>query len=244
MLDNIYDILTVLRIMPDDQTRFSAIVGHANESGLTILQVMAHERPVNLPRVLNMLSDKSLRYQAMTFNNLARTPLDILDQDNFTQLPAILKTFSGRDRLRFIRKEDSTAKKLANEMTYPDYTYINHIITCDIYLEHLQSSLPSLFDPDETYTKLTKKKINVVEHARTILENEPESKETMQAFRNTLKKNKNTLETRRDTWLTFFLKCIGLLFSGGLAYHSLFENTDGKELLDQIEMDNLFTVSA
>jgi len=57
----------------------------------------------------------------------------------------------------------------------------------------------------------------------------------MRAFHAELLKSKPLLETPRDTWLTFFLKCVGVVCSGFLAYNSFFVNTDGKALLDKTD---------
>ena len=164
--------------------------------------------------------------------------LDIQDQENPDEVPALLKRLPGKDRLAFIRREDSGATEFGN-VAEPKFKYINYIIFCDIYLEHLRASLSSIsiFGPEENYTSLTEQKIRAVEDARAILENGPESEETMHEFSNKLHDNQALLETRRDTQFTSFLKSVGLMWLVDLAYSSFFVKTDGTVLIEKIEAD-------
>jgi hypothetical protein len=207
---------------------------------LTLLQALATQYPAGIPMILETLTLKNNRSHAMNICHSRTSPLDLLGEKPLENAPPILKLLLAKDRLVFIRREESGSKEFG-EVSDPKFKFINNIIFCDLYIEHLEASLSesnhcnSLFAPDEAYKKLTQQKIQAVEQARTILEDRPESPKTMQAFHAKLLENKQLLETRRDTWLTFFLKCVGVLCSGGLAYHSLFVNTDGKALLDKTD---------
>lgn len=234
-------IISNLKNLANDRKRDELLVNNDGaENHPPLIHKLAEERPKDIPAILDTLANKKLRAHVMEFQYKAKkTPLEILDGSDSGKeiVPIILKFFPGEKRLAFIRKEDSGAKEFG-DVTNPDFKYINNIIYCDLYIEHLEASLSSkynVFGLEEDYITLTLDKIKAVKDARAILEDKPESEETMQAFHANLLNNKQLLETRRDTWLTFFMKCVGVVCTAGLAYHSLFVNTDGKALLDKTD---------
>ena len=234
------EIIKKLKQFATDKDRMEYLVNNeGSENHPPLIHELAEKHPQNIPAILDTLANKKWRANVMEFQYKAKnTPLEVLDGSDTGKeiVPIILKFFSGKNRLAFIRREDSDAKEFG-DVTNPDFQYINNIIFCDLYIEHLDASLSkyNIFGPEEDYIKLTQAKIKAVTDARAILEAEPESTETMQTFHAELLKHKQLLETRRDTWLTFFLKCVGVVCSAGLAYHSLFVNTDGKALLDKTD---------
>ncbi len=207
-----------------------------------IITTLILDNPGKIPDVLKTLDTPEERAEVMTYQYQGQesflTLLTNKCEHNRGPLAAVLTCLPAKDRLNFIRQEDSGAQEFGPPDN-PEFKHINTIIYCDLYIEHLQASLSekNLFPPDENYKALTQQKIKAVKNARAILEDRPESEETMQRFFQYLRESKTLLETRRDTWLTFFLKCVGVVCSAGLAYHSLFVNTDGKALLDKIGVE-------
>lgn len=159
----------------------------------------------------------------------------LLQIDNETNdanvIPDVLKCLKPSERLAYIRQEDSSTTEYG-DITNPKFKYINYIIYCDLYLEHLTATQYS----QPTYSpELTEKKIEIIEGARAILLDKPESKETLQAFYDDLVDHQEDLAKRRDTQFTSFLKSIGLIWLVDYAYSSLFVKTDGKVLIEKIE---------
>ncbi len=163
---------------------------------------------------------------------LLKTEVVVLD---LKYVPTVLQCLTAKERLKYIRRQDSSTKAFGN-VNKTQFKHINYIIFCDIYIEHLRASQ----DDNPTYSpKLTKRKILAVKEARKILEDGSEaslseSESTMKAFHNKLQKHQELLEKRRDTRLTSFLKSVGLEFLVDFAY-SFFVKTDGKALIDKIE---------
>ncbi|MDF1684119.1 MAG: hypothetical protein P1U36_05635 [Legionellaceae bacterium] len=145
-------------------------------------------------------------------------------------IPTVLKRLTAENRLAYIRQEDSGATEYGN-ITNAEFKIINYIIYCDIYLEHLIASQYS----HPTYSpELTKTKINIIETARAILLDKPESEATLQEFYDHLVCYQNDLAKRRDTQFTSFLKSVRLTWLVDYAYNSFFVKTDGKILFEKI----------
>lgn len=109
-----------------------------------------------------------------------------------------------------------------------------YLLSADCYLRHLRTTETEQAEP---YARITQEKIRVVEEARNrLLEGNEE--DAIQNFQNDLRATDGSgtmvLTKRRDTWLTWFLKCVGVTFSLGFAYNSLFNHTRGDDLLNQV----------
>lgn len=143
----------------------------------------------------------------------------------------MLKKISAKERLRYIRREDSGATEYG-DINNSDFKCINFIIYCDLYLEHL---LASSYSYPTHSPELTDEKIKIIEDARAILLNDHSKPEQVpQAFYDHLINNQALLAKRRDTWLTSFLQFIGLKCLVDYAYSSLFVKTDGQALIEKI----------
>jgi|GEM_PF-2167722 len=171
--------------------------------------------------------------ETLTEDNARQNYLLNLDIEinDLAVLAAVLKRLKPSERLTYIRQKDSSATEYG-DITNPKFKYINYIIYCDLYLEHL---LASKYSQPTCSCELTNNKIKIIKKARAILLHKTESDSTLQEFYDYLVDHQEDLAKRRDTRFTSFLKSVGLIWLVDYAYSSLFIKTDGKLLIEKIE---------
>ncbi|MDF1826944.1 MAG: hypothetical protein P1U39_01555 [Legionellaceae bacterium] len=215
-------IIANLEALPNDDDRVKKICEKPSFGNKpSLIHAFVDERPQDIPKLLQTLSDLEKRANVMKLH---------LDCLNEKYIPAILTCLRAKDRLDYIRQEDSGATEYGKSSN-AEFKYINFVIYCDLYLEHLMASTYSFPTRSQELTAL---KIKVIEDARAILTDNPESEETIQDFYAHLVNHHEDLAKRRDTRLTSFLRSVGLTCLVDYAY-KWFIKTDGKVLIDKIE---------
>ncbi|MDF1826945.1 MAG: hypothetical protein P1U39_01560 [Legionellaceae bacterium] len=227
------EVIEDLKKLANDIERADKLINESSHGeNLSLIRWFVQERPEDIPKILRTIREPEFRSRVMTFCDRKKSspssPLEALEP---THVPAVLMCLRAKDRLDYIRQEDSGATEYGKSSN-AEFKYINFVIYCDLYLEHLQKS--SYAHPTDS-PKLTKDKIEAIEKARAILTDKPESDDAIREFYDHLANNAGTLTQHRDTQFTSFLKAIGLECLVNLAYNSFFAKTDGKVLLEKIE---------
>tara|TARA_R110000868_G_scaffold278091_6_gene537897 strand:- start:1090 stop:1893 length:804 start_codon:yes stop_codon:yes gene_type:complete len=132
---------------------------------------------------------------------------------------------------------DACIKSWYNDSFVDEYRQRNHEINkykraCSGYINHLNSVIAKINDPDNFSSKLADKKLMIIGEAKNILDHASNENydDSINSFMEALKSNKITLAERRDTGFITFVKALGLLgasiFTLGIAtfatYHRLF----------------------
>jgi len=155
-MSTINTIISNLKKLANDGERIEYLVDDNNGNYPSLIHEQAENYPKNVLAILNTLKSNTSRTFVMTFHDKKKaSPLDILDGNRIGKkiVPAVLKFFPAKDRLAFIRREDSAAKEFTT-VDKAKFKFINNIIFCDIYIEHLEASLSEkshcnrLFAPD------------------------------------------------------------------------------------------------
>lgn len=228
---NTKKIISDLNKLPNDCDRVNQICDKPSFGNKpSLIHAFVYAQPQDIPKLLQTLSDLEERATVMKLDKEPfNRPIDCLDEE---YVPAVLTCLRAKDRLDYIRREDSGATEYGKSSN-AKFKYINFVIYCDLYLEHLEASL--LSHPTHS-PELTEAKIKAIEDARAILLNYGSKlQQVPQAFYEHLLDNQVLLAKRRDTSLTTFLRSIGLEFVVNYAYSSLFVKTDGQALFEKIE---------